>query len=193
MKNQFKERILKETDKSLLKVLNSKEDYQTSYFSAAVDELISRGYSEQVTPVLEDYQRNAKLNEAERVRIQRLPELYTDRAIIIFSTFFTAIGGAFMMAHNFNKMGSSKKSEEVLWFGFLYALPLAFLVDFVDSLLIRFVLQTLAFFGGLTLLLRFEKHYPKELESRVKPVKKILIRALLITAGIIFILILQAI
>jgi hypothetical protein len=193
MEHQFNERILTETDESLLKVLNNKEDYQTTYFSAAVDELICRGYSEQVTPVLEEYQRNEKLNEAERVRIQSLPELYTNRAIVIFSMFFTAIGGAFMMAHNFKELGLTKKSEEVLWFGFLYALPLAFLVDLVDSLLIRFVLQTFALFGGLALLLIFEKHYPEELERRVKPVKKILIRGLLIAAGIIFILILQAI
>jgi positive regulator of sigma E activity len=118
-------------------------------------------------------------------RQQSLPELYSQKSIVIFSTFFTAICGAIMMAYNFRELENNEKSKSVLIFGFGYALSLLFLISLTDINIIRLILQIGALIGGFVLILRFEKFYPNDIEHRNKIIWRILIYALLISLSLI--------
>ena len=185
MENEFKERMSNSSDKDLFEILNNKESYQKIAFYAAIDELNKRGFTEETEPALKEYKEKKRNEKLELERLQSLPELYSQKSIVIFSAFFTAICGAIMMAYNFRKLGNKEKSKTVLIFGFVYALSLMFLISLTDINMIRLILQIGALIGGLVLVLRFEKFYPTDLEHRTKPVWKILIYALIISLSLI--------
>ena len=185
MENEFTERMLNSSDKELFDILNNKERYQEVAFNAAINELNKRGFTEETEPALEEYEEKKRKEKLEFERQQSLPELYSQKSIVIFSAFFTAICGAIMMAYNFRKLENKEKSKSVLIFGFVYALSLMFLISLTDVNMIRLILQIGALIGGFVLILRFEKFYPTDLEHRNKPVWKILIFALLISLSLI--------
>ncbi|WP_028873242.1 hypothetical protein [Psychroserpens burtonensis] len=185
MENEFKERMSNASDKELFDILNNKGSYQEIAFNSAIKELNKRGFTEETTPALIEYEENKQKEKMELERQQSLPELYSQKSIVIFSAFFTAICGAIMMAENFRKLGNKEKSNSVLIFGFVYALSLMFLISLTDLNMIRLALQIGAFIGGFVLIFRFEKFYPSDLEHRNKPIWKILIYALLISLSLI--------
>jgi hypothetical protein len=185
MENEFKDRMSNSSDKDLFEILNDKESYQDIALNAAVDELNNRGFNKETEYALKEYKDKKRNEKLELERQQSLPELYSKKSIIIFSSFFTAICGAIMMAYNFRKLEKKEKSKTVLIFGFVYALGLMFLIDLTDMILVKLILQTGALISGLVLILRFEKFYPTDLEHRNKPVWKILIYALLISLSLI--------
>jgi hypothetical protein len=185
MENEFNERMSNSSDKELFDILNNKENYQEVAFNSAINELNKRGFSEETAPALKEYEENKRNEKLELERQQSLPELYSQKSIVIFSTFFTAIFGAIMMAYNFRKLGNKEKSKSVLIFGFIYALSLMFLISLTDVNMIRLILQIGALIGGFVIILIFEKFYPTDLEHRNKPIWKILIYALLISLSLI--------
>jgi len=185
MENEFNERMSNSSDKELFDILNSKESYQEEAFNSAINELNKRGFSEETAPALKEYKENKRNEKLELERQQSLPELYSQKSIVIFSAFFTAICGAVMMAYNFRKLGNTEKSKSVLIFGFVYALLFVFLISLTDVNIIMLLLQIGALVGGLVLFLRFEKFYPNELEHRNKSIWKILIFALIISISLI--------
>jgi len=185
MENEFNERMSNSSDKELFDILNNKESYQEVAFNSAINELNKRGFSEETAPALKEYEENKRNEKLELERQQNLPELYSQKSIVIFSAFFTAICGAIMMAYNFRKLGNKEKSKSVLIFGFVYALMLMFLISLTDVNMIRLILQIGALIGGFVLILRFEKFYPTDLEHRNKPIWKILIYALIISLSLI--------
>jgi len=185
MENEFNERMSNSSDKELFEILNNKESYQEEAFNSAINELNKRGFSEETTPALKEYEEDKRNEKLELERQQLLPELYSQKSIIIFSAFFTAICGAIMMAYNFRELENKEKSKSVLLFGFVYALLFIFLISLTDVNIIILLLQIGALVGGLVLFLRFEKFYPNELEHRNKPIWKILIFALIISISLI--------
>lgn len=185
MENEFNERMSNSSDKELFDILNNKESYQEVAFNSAINELNKRGFFKETAPALKEYEENKRNEKLELERQQSLPELYSQKSIVIFSAFFTAICGAIMMAYNFRKLGNKEKSKSILIFGFVYALLLMFLISLTDVNMIRLILQIGALIGGFVLILRFEKFYPTELEHRKKPIWKILIYALLISLSLI--------
>lgn len=185
MENEFNERMSKSSDKELFEILNNKESYQEEAFNSAINELNKRGFSEETAPALKEYKENKRNEKLELERTQKLPELYSQKSIILFSAFFTAICGAIMMAYNFRKLENTEKSKSVLIFGFVYALLLMFFISLTDVNMIRLILQIGALIGGLVLFLRYEKFYPTDLEHRNKPIWKILIYALIISISLI--------
>ncbi|WP_308993994.1 hypothetical protein QLS71_015300 [Mariniflexile litorale] len=180
MENEFNERMSNSSDKELFDILNNKERYQEIAFNSAINELNKRGFFEETAPALKEYEENKRNEKLEFERQQSLPELYSQKSIVISSTFFTAICGAIMMAYNFRKLGNKEKSNSVLIFGFIYALSIMFLISLTDVNMIRLILQIGALIGGFVLILKFEKFYPTDLEHRNKPIWKILIYAFLI-------------
>lgn len=185
MEQEFNERMSNSSDKELFDILNNKESYQESAFNSAINELNKRGFSEETEPALKEYEEKRQNEILELERQQSLPELYSQKSIVIFSAFFTAICGAIMMSYNFRKLGNQEKSKTVLIFGFVYALSLMFLISLTEINMIRLILQIGALIGGFVLILRFEKFYPTDLEHRNKSVWKILIYALLISLSLI--------
>jgi len=185
MENDFNKRMSNCSDKELFDILSNKESYQEVAFNSAINELNKRGFSEETAPAIKEYEENKQNEKLELERHQGLPELYSQKSIVLFSAFFTAICGAIMMAYNFRKLGNKEKSISILIFGFIYALSLMFLISLSDVNVIRLILQIGALIGGVVLIFRFEKFYPIDLEHRNKPIWKILISALLISLSLI--------
>ena len=185
MENEFTEKMLNLSDKELFNILNNKERYQEIAFNAAFNELNKRGFAEEIKPALKEYEEKKQKERLEFERRESLPELYSQKSIVIFSAFFTAILGAIMMAYNFRKLENKEKSKSVLIFGFVYSLSLMFLISLTDVNMVKLILQTGALIGGFVLIMRFEKFYPTDLEHRNKPVWKILIFALIISLSLI--------
>ncbi|MDO1514583.1 hypothetical protein Q2T41_18165 [Maribacter confluentis] len=185
MESEFNERMSNSSDKELFDILNNKESYQETAFNSAINELNKRGFSEETAPALKEYEENQRNEKLELERHQSLPELYSQKSIVIFSAFFTAICGAIMMTYNFRKLGNKGKSNSVLVFGLVYALSLIFLISLTDVNMVRLILQIVALIGGFVLVLKFGKFYPADLEHRNKPIWKILIYSLIISLSLI--------
>ena len=181
MENEFSERMSNLSDKELLDILNNKNDYQKVAFDTAVNELNKRGFSEKVNPILKEYEKAEEIEKLKLEEQQSLPELYSLKSIVIFSAFFTAICGAFMLSYNFKKLGNSEKSKSALIFGFVYAIAFIILVGLTDIQLLKLVIQLGALAGGFVLVYHFEKFYPENLEGRNKPIWKVLLYAIVIS------------
>jgi lipopolysaccharide export LptBFGC system permease protein LptF len=188
MENEFIKRMSKLDDKELFDILNNKGSYQEEAFNYAVNELNNRGFAKETAPALKEFEETKRIEILELERQQKLPELYSQKSIILFSAFFTAICGAIMMSYNFRKLENTEKSKSVLLFGFVYALLLMFLISLTDVNMIRLILQIGAMIGGFVLFLRYEKFYPTDLEHLNKPIWKILIYALIISISLISIM-----
>ena len=188
MENEFNERMASLSDKELFDILNNKKGYQEKAFNSAFNELDKRGFSEKIKTILKEYEEIEENEKLEFERQQKLPELYSQKSIVIFSSLFTAICGSIMMAYNFRKLGNEEKSKSVLIFGFVYALSIIFLISLTDINVIILILQLVALISGFVLILRFEKFYPNDLEHRNKSIWKILIFALIISLSLITIM-----
>lgn len=187
MQKDYKERMAKMADNKLFDILDDKESYQKDAIIAVIDELNKRGFSDKTSSVLSDFEDFRRKQKLDQESLETLPELYSSNAIIIFSIFFTAIGGAIMMAHNFKQIGNQEKSKIVLQFGCFYAVLTMLLIAVTDILLIQFLFQLPALIGGYILVARFEKYYPEDLEHRTKPVRQIVINAVVITVGLLIV------
>lgn len=170
MISDFKQKMKDSSNDELFEVLTSRDKYQQAAFDAAAEELLSRGYKERVSILLENNKNTDTKNAPEKDAEENLTELYSPAAIIGFSVFFTSFFGSLLMAYNFRKLGNRDKSKAAITFGLLYNFILINLLLVHTPDFLKPIVPWLLPLGGVFLFYFFKPYYPKNMKYKAKPV-----------------------
>ena len=199
MENKFEKLMSGESDKGLQECLDNRTKFVPEAIEAAIAEMQKRGRTfsdEELASLRHELQvkREATDREAKEflgnqwkknvVTDENAPVYYSERAIYMFSTFFSVVFGAVLLSINFRSTESKKGVWEVIAFGVVYTgLQIWFL-----SMIPRNSGLTLVFsMGGALLMNHFfwKKYIGKDTKYRTKPIWKPLIIGIIITVPII--------
>ncbi|MBS1542307.1 MAG: hypothetical protein JST14_01630 [Bacteroidetes bacterium] len=192
MEIDFESLMSRKSDEGLMDYLTNADKYTPEAITAAVNELKKREKhisEEQLSQIKTKIQNKIEANKKESeslasnfwqkntVTNEEAPLFYSQRAIWGFSTFFTVIFGAVLMASNIKE---KEKKWIVIGFGILYTT----IAIAVLNLLPQNTSLTIGVNAGGALVLTstfWNRYIGKETKYRVKPIWKPLIISILIT------------
>jgi hypothetical protein len=182
----FNEKLRISSDTELLEVIKSKDDYQKEFIDLAIIEAEKRGLKSQCDKILDKL--NYKKSELEKVKQKHeildsnLPVLYSEKAIIAFSLFFSSIAGAILFSQNLKTLNKEGR-DKVIAFGILYFVGLIVLAYIIPSKSLQGLSYILNIAGGYIITIYFGgKYYPENLDYKNKKIWKALAVAILISA-----------
>jgi hypothetical protein len=184
----FHEKIRLLSDNELLDVIKSKNDYQEEFWKLAVIDAEKRGLKTKCDKIIESFNKQkVKVDNTEQKR-QHIDsnslELYSDKAIISFSIFFSSIAGAILFSQNLKTMKKEGR-DSVITFGILYYIGILILVFISPSETYKSLAYFLNIAGGFIITIYFgSKYYPENLEYKNKKIWKALLIALSVFIGI---------
>jgi hypothetical protein len=193
-KNSYSQAMAKKSDTALTLILEEKQKYNEEAIQAVVWELEERGIIEKDSIVLdfvpleiENLAQPSKDADVEQgsanEQISR-PLLYSKRAILGFTIFFSTLFGVLLLMRNLKKLEQSKARFEVLVFGILYTFLTMVLANYLPTTLFL----TFLFNGiGYAVLVEYfwNKNIGKNLEYEKEEIKKPLIISLIIVGVIV--------
>ncbi len=191
---EFDEKIRLLSDKELLEVIKSKEDYQEEFWKLAVKDAEKRGLKSKSDKIIEEFtKKKAKIEDIKQEKQFKetsLTELYSDKAIIGFSIFFTSIAGAILFSQNLKTLKKSG-GDQVIFFGIIYFILTLLLAYALPSGTLKELCALLNIAGGYIITIYFgSKFYPEKLKYKNKKIWNALLIALLIYLGIFGLIIL---
>lgn len=200
MAKDFHKLMSNKTDEGLESYLDNRSKFTPEAIEGAIFELKNRGrvFSEDELNVLKrDIQQKRTVEENENkknsfnqwkknvVTDKSAPEYFSERAIYMFSVFFSVLFGSIVLATNLYKTKSKKGIWQVILFGIVYT----GLQLYCLSLIPRNSLLTLVVSMGGALILNYyfwSKFIGKETKYRTKAIWIPLIIGLIIYIPIIF-------
>lgn len=196
--NSFTNGMLKKSNTELQIILDEKNKYTDEAVQAVIWELENRNLIEkgsiklQIIPL-----ENQNALEEKKILLDNkkgsvfeelvLPELFSKKAILGFTIFFSTLFGAILLMRNLRKMNKQKARIEVLLFGVGYTLFTGFLLNYLPKMF--FITLIFNFIGYLVLIEYFwNKNLGKDLEIRTKSITKPLLIFLLISVFFVLLL-----
>lgn len=192
MSKYFEELMAKKSDSELMEYISNIDKYTPEALIAVVNELKTRGQSisEEDIKIINNKVEGEKKREVEKEKLKTskslmknvvtdpdAPLLYSQVAIMMFSTFFTTIFGAILLSLNIK---DSKRKLKVIGIGILFS-TLAMLIGNVvpNPYFMTFSANSI---GGYFLVSDFwNKYIGRETKYRTKPIWIPLIISLIIT------------
>jgi hypothetical protein len=189
----FKEKLRLLSDSELLEVIKSKDDYQEDFWNLAILDAEKRGLKSKCDKILDDINKKKvvleKVKQKKQTYDSNRPELYSEKAIIAFSLFFSSIAGAILFSQNLKTLNKEGR-DKVIAFGILYFVGLIVLAYIIPSKSLQGLSYILNIAGGYIITIYFGgKYYPENLDYKNKKIWKALAVAILISAilfGIIY-------
>jgi hypothetical protein len=188
--NNFTQNMLKKSNTELENILADKDAYTDEAIQAVIWELENRNIIEKgaikhnFVPLEKDKQLEDKelaienVNKASSKEIV-LVTLYSKRAILGFTIFFSTLFGAVLLMSNLKKMNMPKARIEILVFGISYTFLTILLLDYLPK---TFFLTMVFNLIGYAILVEYfwNRNLGKELQHQKKQVIKPLIISFLI-------------
>lgn len=192
--NSFTKNMRNKSDSELAHIIENKEKYTPEALQAVVWELEERSLIEQgeidfpefaeipknETPIQNEELEKTALNKENPFEDFEQPTLYSKKAILGFTLFFSTIFGVVLMMYNLKVMKKYKERTQVLLFGILYIVLSYALLEVLPK--IYFITLIFNFIGYAILVEYFwNKFLGKDLPHEKKSVTKPLVISLLIT------------
>ncbi len=193
-KNHFSNRMVDKTDLELESIVSNDQSYVEEARQAAIWELERRNLKSDIVVKAEEEIQSMQIKREERRKEKveffkkdpniaddpNLPELYSKRAIAMFSVFFTIIFGAVLLMHNMKKTENEKLRIAVLVFGIVYT---GMMIVIMNSIKTMHNLALVFNSAGAIILteLFWNKQIGKGFKYRKKGILKPLIISILIT------------
>lgn len=195
-KNSFSTNMRSKSNKELETILAEKDKYTEEAIQAVTWELQDRNilertddFSDEITKenVTIDAAISNKNTENNKSPFEELevPVLYSKKAILGFTIFFSTIFGAVLLMQNLKEMNKPKARNQVLIFGLVYTVFSTILLNYLPkSFFTTFILNMI----GYSVLTEYfwNINLGKDLVHRNKQIWKILGISLLIVFGLIF-------
>ncbi|WP_341221496.1 hypothetical protein [Polaribacter atrinae] len=199
-KNSFSTNMRSKSNKELETILLEKDKYTEEAIQAVTWELQDRNilertddFSDEITKetVTIDVAVTNESTENNKSPFEELevPVLYSKKAILGFTIFFSTIFGAVLLMQNLKEMNKPKARNQVLIFGLVYTVFSTILLNYLPkSFFTTFILNMI----GYTVLTGYfwNINLGKDIVHRDKQIWKILGISLLIVFGLIFLLLL---
>jgi hypothetical protein len=194
MEINFEKLMTNKSDEGLQEYLDNRTKFTPEAVEAAIAEMQKRGRvfaDEELANVRQDLQAKRVETEKEDKEIfgnqwkknvvtdENAPEYYSERAIYMFSAFFSVIFGSVLLALNCRHTDEKKGVWEVIAFGVVYTGLQLWLLSMIP----RNTGLTLVFsMGGALIMNHFfwKKYIGKDTKYRTKPIWKPLIIGLII-------------
>ena len=193
MSRYFEELMIKKSEAELMEYINNVGKYTPEALIAVVNELKSRGQNisdEELRMINDKVEKSKKEEEEEKIEKSSkslrknvvtdpdAPLLYSQVAILMFSTIFTTIFGAILLALNIK---DTKKKLKVIGIGILFTTFAILISNLVPHPTILITLTN--GIGGYLLVSEFwNKYIGSGTKYRTKPIWIPLIISLIITA-----------
>tara|TARA_R110002096_G_scaffold404704_1_gene602540 strand:+ start:1245 stop:1877 length:633 start_codon:yes stop_codon:yes gene_type:complete len=192
--NSFTKNMRNKSDSELAHIIENKEKYTPEALQAVVWELEERSLIEQgeidfpefaeipknETPIQNEKLEKTALNKENPFEDFEQPTLYSKKAILGFTLFFSTIFGVVLMMYNLKVMNKHKERTQVLIFGILYIVLSYALLEVLPK--IYFITLIFNFIGYAILVEYFwNKYLGKDLQHEKKSVTKPLLISLAIT------------
>ena len=184
----FNEKISLLSNKELLDVIKSKDDYQEEFWELALADAEKRGLKNRTDKIVEKlHVVKAGIKEQEYMVSQKeadLPELYSDKAIVLFTLFFSTIAGSLLFSRNLKALGI-KGRDTVISFGVLYFIGTLILAIILPNDGLKGLGTLINLTGGFIIIVYFgNKYYPKKLNFNRKKIWKALLISISISLAI---------
>jgi hypothetical protein len=192
--NTFTKNMRNKSDSELAHIIENKDKYTIEALQAVVWELEDRSLIEKGEidlPEIAEIPKNETSNQNEELEKTALnkenpfedfeqPTLYSKKAILGFSLFFSTIFGVILLMYNLKVMNKNKARTQVLVFGILYIVLSYALLEVLPK--IYFITLIFNFIGYAILVEYFwNKYLSKDLQHDKKSITKPLVISLLIT------------
>ena len=200
--NSFTKNMRNKSNSELAHIIENKDKYTPEALQAVVWELEDRSLIEkgeidlpeiavisiEKTSLQNDELEKTTVNNENPFEEFEQPNLYSKKAILGFTLFFSTIFGVVLLMYNLKVMNKHKARTQVLVFGILYIVLSYTLLEVLPK--IYFITLIFNFIGYAILVEYFwNKYLGKDLQYEKKSVTKPLLISLAIT-GILFFLVL---
>ncbi|WP_068448675.1 hypothetical protein [Polaribacter atrinae] len=199
-KNSFSTNMRSKSNKELETILLEKDKYTEEAIQAVTWELQDRNilertddFSDEITKetVTIDVAVTNESTENNKSPFEELevPVLYSKKAILGFTIFFSTIFGAVLLMQNLKEMNKPKARNQVLIFGLVYTVFSTILLNYLPKSIFTTLILNMI---GYTVLTGYfwNINLGKDIVHRDKQIWKILGISLLIVFGLIFLLLL---
>ncbi|WP_026775928.1 hypothetical protein [Polaribacter sp. Hel_I_88] len=192
--NSFTKNMRNKSNQELDYIIENKDKYTPEALQAVVWELEDRSLIEQgeidlpeiaviptkETSIQNDALKKTTLNKENPFEDFEQPTLYSKKAILGFSLFFSTIFGVVLLMYNLKVMNKQKERTQVLVFGILYMILSYALLEVLPK--IYFITLIFNFIGyGILVEYFWSKSLGKDLQHEKKSITKPLVISLLIT------------
>jgi hypothetical protein len=200
--NNFTQNMLKKSDAELEHIFEEKATYTDEAIQAVIWELENRNLIEKDTikPTIipaenateVEEQRDIKHTNESSFEALALPALYSKKAILGFTIFFSTLFGAILLMSNLKKMNKPKARNEVFVFGIVYTISIFVLLNYLPT---TFFLTLIFNTVGYAILTEYywNKNLGREFKHEKKQIQKPLIISLSVSAILLFFSMLPAV
>lgn len=197
--NSFTKKMKAKSNTELETIFENKSDYTDEAIQAVIWELENRNLIEKtdipylefpITTHIEETsipKENLANNESSFEKLET-PILYSKKAILGFSIFFSSLFGAILLMSNLKEMNKPKARMQVLVFGITYVIFSSFILNYFPRMYFISIIFNII---GYAILVEYfwNKNLGKDFEHKKKQIWKPLIISLLFSLIMIFTLI----